>query len=545
VKKRIVLIFIFFSVSLYAQIGIGTITPNAAIEVSSSTDGFLLPRLALADKDAKILTPTISEIVYNTVASGVSPNDVRPGFYFWTGTSWMELDNASNTKNWRTTGNDGTDANTEFIGTTDNIDFNFRRFNIKSGVLGVTNTAFGSGSLLVNTEVGTTAFGVNALSANTNSTRNTAFGYGALQENTFSGPHPNGIDNNNLGNIDNTAFGFEALRYNNVTTFFNPGRAKGNTAIGPRALRANIRGYNNTAIGPNALTTITLSESNTAIGPQALASNNSSSNTALGSEALRFSTSGNNTAFGKLGAGSNTTTGFQSTATGSNSMLKTTEGSENTVFGYTALPDNVLGAQHTVAGVFAMENINGSNRSTFIGYKAWGVPPSTSRLWSSNSVGIGSQCLSTLTSPSFNIAIGKGAELPNTNNQVRIGNTAITYAGIQVPWTITSDRRWKSNIKSSKLGLDFIKELNPVLYIRKNDENKEQEYGFIAQELEKALHKFKAADNGIISKADDGMLSVRYNDLLAPMVKAIQQQEAIIQKLIIRIKELENNKTKK
>jgi len=52
-------------------------------------------------------------------------------------------------------------------------------------------------------------------------------------------------------------------------------------------------------------------------------------------------------------------------------------------------------------------------------------------------------------------------------------------------------------------------------------------------------------NNGIVSKADDGMLSVRYNDLLAPMVKAIQQQQAIIEKLTTRIKELEKNKIEK
>jgi hypothetical protein len=125
---------------------------------------------------------------------------------------------------------------------------------------------------------------------------------------------------------------------------------------------------------------------------------------------------------------------------------------------------------------------------------------------------------------------------------VRIGNTAITYAGVQVAWTITSDRRWKSNIKSSNLGLGFIKELNPVSYIRKNDEGQKLEYGFIAQELEEVLNKSKVADNGIVSEAEDGMLSVRYNDLLAPMVKAIQQQQAIIKRLTRRIKEFKKNK---
>ena len=53
-----------------------------------------------------------------------------------------------------------------------------------------------------------------------------------------------------------------------------------------------------------------------------------------------------------------------------------------------------------------------------------------------------------------------------------IGNFDITYAGIQVPWTYTSDKRWKSDIRDSHLGLDFISKLRPVSYYRNNDESK-------------------------------------------------------------------------
>ena len=129
---------------------------------------------------------------------------------------------------------------------------------------------------------------------------------------------------------------------------------------------------------------------------------------------------------------------------------------------------------------------------------------------------------------------------------MRLGNTAITYAATQVAWTITSDRRWKDNIQSSNLGLDFISQLRPVSYSRKNDDSKKTEYGFIAQELEATLTQFGATNNGIISKGDDGMYGVRYNDLLAPMVKAIQElkveNEQLKQQndmLLIRLKALE------
>ena len=114
---------------------------------------------------------------------------------------------------------------------------------------------------------------------------------------------------------------------------------------------------------------------------------------------------------------------------------------------------------------------------------------------------------------------------------MRIGNAAVTYAGVQVAWTITSDQRWKENIQKSALGLNFINDLEPVSYNRKNDESKKIEYGFIAQELEKTLAEYKVTNAGIITKDDEGMLSVRYNDLLAPMVKAIQELKAENDKL--------------
>ena len=109
------------------------------------------------------------------------------------------------------------------------------------------------------------------------------------------------------------------------------------------------------------------------------------------------------------------------------------------------------------------------------------------------------------------------------SNQVRIGNTAVTYAGVQVAWTITSDRRWKSDIQNTGLGLGFLSKLRPVSYFRNNDESKKTEYGFIAQEVEEVLKESGSKNTGMITITDEGKYELRYNDLLAPMVKAIQE----------------------
>jgi hypothetical protein len=185
-------------------------------------------------------------------------------------------------------------------------------------------------------------------------------------------------------------------------------------------------------------------------------------------------------------------------------MFSNTTGNYNTAFGGTSLLNNTVGNYNIAIGYLSLpSNTTGSN----------------------------------------NIAIGYNAQTPSAtaSNQVRIGNTAVTYAGVQVAWTVTSDKRWKSNIQNSNLGLEFINNLHPVSYFRNNDESKKIEYGFIAQELEATLNNAGATNNGIISKDDAGMYSVRYNDLLAPMVKAIQEQQLMI---IALKKEIEDLKKK-
>jgi hypothetical protein len=328
---------------------------------------------------------------------------------------------------WGVTGNAGTNATNNFIGTTDNIDVVFRRNSLISGRIGVTNTSFG----------------LNTFDSNTTGTANTATGFSALTANTTG--------------VNNTANGYTSLSANT--------EGNNNTAIGFEALLSNVDGDNNTAVGVLALQDNTIGIDNTATGRSSLRANTSgNSNTAFGRDALFNSTGSNNTAVGR----------------------------------------------GTLSGV---------------------------------------------TTGTNNTAIGFNAQVANAtaSNQVRVGNTGVLLASVQVGWTITSDNRWKSNIKPSNLGLEFVKQLNPVFYTRKDVEindgkttiletttNPITEYGFIAQELESTLNKFDTSNNGIISKDDDGMYGVRYNDLIAPLVKAIQEQQAIIEALNMRIEKLEN-----
>lgn len=71
--------------------------------------------------------------------------------------------------------------------------------------------------------------------------------------------------------------------------------------------------------------------------------------------------------------------------------------------------------------------------------------------------------------------------------------------------------------------MNFISKIRPVSYTRNNDEMQKTEYGFIAQEVEDVLKESGVENTGMVSVDDKGMYSVRYNDMLAPMVKAIQE----------------------
>ncbi len=353
---------------------------------------------------------------------------------------------------------------------------NYGNFNtyvgVNSGnfsVSGGYNSAFGSYSLAnITSGSNNSAFGNNSLFFNTSGGNNSSFGYYSLSSNT-------------LGN-NNSAFGSQSLFSN--TTGLN------NSAFGFNVLYYNTTGNSNSAYGNNSLYNNSTGSSNSAFGYSSLYFNNDGiNNSALGFQSLYSNTLGdNNSGFGYQSLYFNTT-GFLNSAFGSYALTNNTIGHSNTAFGNYSLTNNTTGNSNSAFG---------TNALLF------------------NSTGIN------------NTAIGYDAQVPSgvLNNQVRIGNTSVTYAGIQVAWTITSDRNLKKNITNSNLGLGFINRLRPVSYTRINDESGKTEYGLIAQEVEDVLKEVGAENTGMLTVADNGEYQLRYNDLLAPMIKAIQELKA-------------------
>jgi hypothetical protein len=106
---------LFFSMHLFAQTGIGTTTPNASakLDVTSTTQGFLPPRLILTGTNDNTtiknaagtsITPASGLLIYNTASTGTAPNNVVPGYYYWNGTTWVQISNGLIIDNSKTTG---------------------------------------------------------------------------------------------------------------------------------------------------------------------------------------------------------------------------------------------------------------------------------------------------------------------------------------------------------------------------------------------------------------------------------------------------------
>lgn len=343
--------------------------------------------------------------------------------------------------------------------------------------------------------------------------------------------HINSDDNSN------TFIGAYAGR-SNVVTF--GGGATNNTFIGSFAGYSNSNGNNNTANGTLALFSNTVGSQNTSIGGYALYSN---------TNGTRNSASGSNTLYSN-------STGFSNTAIGSDALYMNTVGSNNTAGGASALISNVTGSYNTAFGVGALGETKASLYNTAIGYEAGDTYDN-----GYNNVFVGANV--DVNGPGYYnvIAIGQGTIVGGSSVAV-FGNPATgAYYGY-ANWTNISDGRYKKNIKENVPGLDFIKKLRPITYNLKateldaflhRDEKKQRKMndaaitsytkalqdkeaitytGFSAQEVESVAKELGFNFSGVDApKNANGVYGLRYADFVVPLVKAVQEQQQMIETL--------------
>lgn len=402
---------------------------------------------------------------------------------------------------------------------------------------------------------------------------NTAIGINALKENTegwFNTAAGNHTLHNNTSGVFNTAFGTYSL-FENIT-------GSQNTATGTYALYTNTTGYQNNAYGTSSLYLNTTGYQNTADGNQALYTNTTGyQNTANGAMALYSNTTARqNTATGALSLYS-TTTGVENTANGAAALYFNTIGAGNTATGATALYNNTTGHNNTAHGRYALYDNTSGNYNTSVGSNsmnsnttgeyntALGYNAGENSTDNDNCTFIGCEADNNSSSGLSNsTALGYAASV-DSDNQIHIGNTSITEIAGQVDWGTYSDMRFKRNIEENVAGLEFIKKLRPVSYNwnveRLNkflgipdsmintpkliDGIKMQESirytGFLAQEVEKAAEEVGYDFSGVdVPSNDNSLYSLRYGTFVVPLVKAVQQQQEIIEEQKNRINELEH-----
>jgi trimeric autotransporter adhesin len=385
------------------------------------------------------------------------------------------------------------------------------------------------------------------------------------------------------------------------------GSNNNNVAVGDSSLNSNTSGSNNTVIGMEALYSNISGAGNIAIGHQSGYNETGSNNTVIGMEALYSNISGagniaighqagyNETGSNKLyieNSTSNTpliygefdndllringtldiNNAYQlPTSDGSNQQIMKTNGSG--VIAWAELNINELTDAKTVGySVFLGENSGSSDDGN-----------------ENKNTGVGYYSLSGNVSGDYNIAVGFEAgpasgytNLNNTgafgyktyvtaDNYFRMGNSSVISIGGQVGWSTYSDGRFKRNVQQNVPGLDFILKLNPVSYnwdIQKLDRfmgasegtesrehmleaRKQQEAkvytGFVAQDVEKAAQEAGYDFSGVETPPNENTpYSIRYSEFVVPLVKAVQEQQEMIdllkkqnEMLIKRIENLE------
>lgn len=310
--------------------------------------------------------------------------------------------------------------------------------------------------------------------------------------------------------INNTAFGYCALASNNTGYC--------NTAVGWNALRANTSGNRNTAVGALALRCNVSGVCNTAVGAFAGCAMTGNNLTAVGYMAARNTTGDSNTMIGAF-AGCNVTTGVSNVLIGAFAGCNMQGGSCNVGIGAFALKQ-ATSNQNVALGFAAGCLVTTGGCHTFVGCKAGNATTTT--------------CA---------IAIGDSSAPSNTSGHTAFGNSTTNYNGVAVAWTNVSDCRDKTSIEDldNKLGLDFIRNLETVSFKWDNRDgyvkkcgyeygtkdgtlaSPQKAYGFIAQQVKQLVEDLNTHFDALRYDSEKDAYRMSYTDMIAPLVKAVQQ----------------------
>jgi trimeric autotransporter adhesin len=362
---------------------------SALLDVKSTSKGVLVPRMNKTQRQA-IFQPAAGLLVYQS-----GPDST--GFYFYDGAAWKWLSTATAAQGWNTTGNAGTTAAGNFIGTTDNIPLSFRQNNNWVGrfdaanrnyylgggagasASGTSNIAFGDSAMNAGNAVQAIVIGAQAAKTN-NSSGSIVIGYEAAANNTTPGIAigyqsqrlQGAATNTSLGSFtlssgstgaENTAMGYNSMPLNTTGAF--------NTAIGSRTLQSNVSTSDHTAVGVLALNRLFHGTGSIGIGRSAMSGMESATRSiAIGSLALNGATSTDtsesNIAIGYFNQGT-TEKSSGNISMGNYTMRNATRGNYNVAVGDSAFVFSTASNSNVVVGRSAGVTLYNSNENVFIG----------------------------------------------------------------------------------------------------------------------------------------------------------------------------------
>lgn len=292
------------------------------------------------------------------------------------------------------------------------------------------------------------------------------------------------------------------------------------------------------------------------IGHAANANFTGSDNILIGTWTGSSLTSGSSNLCIGNGTGENITSGNGNVFIGNSTAMSSDSAYFNTFVGTDTGQENTTGSFNTFIGINAGNKNETGEGNTFVGNYAGSGYGSGASINYGNSTGWALTILgngaSTTTDGLFNAtALGNSALVSNSNS-VRIGDANISSIGGYACWSNVSDKRFKVNVSENIPGIDFIKLLKPITYnlnvkgindylgIDENSRDTISERnkfniintGFNAQDVEQAAKSINYNFSGVDKPEDEKSLyGLRYSLFVVPLVKAVQEQQVMIDSL--------------